>query len=159
MPRILITGMSGTGKSSVLCELEALGHRVVDTDDAGWCEWRPYGDFAPGWVWNEDRMAALLDAHTTGLLCVLGCVPNQGRFYERFGAVVLLSAPAEILLERLAKRTTNDYGKQPDERENVLAHLASVEPLLRASATHEIVTTRPLPEVVARLLAIGEGIP
>src|SRR4051794_7170333 len=42
MARILVTGMSGTGKSSVLAELGRRGYRVVDTDDAGWREYRAY---------------------------------------------------------------------------------------------------------------------
>ena len=37
MKRVLLTGMSGTGKSSVIGELAALGHTAIDTDD-GWCE-------------------------------------------------------------------------------------------------------------------------
>jgi dephospho-CoA kinase len=34
--RILVTGMSGTGKSSALAELERRGFRTVDTDEPGW---------------------------------------------------------------------------------------------------------------------------
>jgi len=33
--RVLVTGMSGTGKSTVLGELRRRGHRVVDTDYDG----------------------------------------------------------------------------------------------------------------------------
>jgi dephospho-CoA kinase len=42
MSRILVTGMSGTGKSSALAELGRRGYRVVDTDDPGWREYRKY---------------------------------------------------------------------------------------------------------------------
>ena len=42
---------------------------------------------------------------------VSGTVSNQGRFYHRFDAFVLLSAPANILLSRIETRTTNPYGK------------------------------------------------
>jgi hypothetical protein len=38
MPKILVTGMSGTGRSSALAELGRLGFRVVDTDVGGWSE-------------------------------------------------------------------------------------------------------------------------
>jgi len=36
-----------------------------------------------------------------------GTVSNQGRFYDRFDAVVLLHAPANVLLDRISSRTTN----------------------------------------------------
>jgi dephospho-CoA kinase len=34
---VLITGMSGTGKSSLVAELAALDYKAVDTE-AGWCK-------------------------------------------------------------------------------------------------------------------------
>ncbi|HXJ65652.1 MAG TPA: AAA family ATPase [Actinomycetota bacterium] len=158
MTRVLITGMSGTGKSSALAELSRRGHRVVDTDDPGWSEWVSAPDEPGGgeWLWVEARMAALLaDDGDPRTLFVQGCVRNQGQFRDRFDAVVLLSAPAEVLLDRVARRTTNDYGKSAAERDLILHHLATVEPLLRAACTHELDATRPLDEVVAEVLAIA----
>ena len=160
MARVLITGMSGTGKSSALAELARRGYRVVDTDDPGWREYRadadPSDDVHRGeWVWVEERIAALLDADDGRSLFVQGTVRNQGRFYDRFDAVVLLSAPADVILDRVARRTTNDYGKAPQERAMILADLAAVEPLLRAGCTHELDAGRPLADVVADLIAIA----
>ena len=37
-------------------------------------------------------------------LYVAGTVSNQGRFYSHFDAIVLLSAPAEVLLRLIATR-------------------------------------------------------
>jgi thymidylate kinase len=150
MRRILITGMSGTGKSSALAALAARGFRVVDTDEPGWKEPRD-GDE----LWREDRIAALLAEETPESLFVSGTVPNQGLFYDRFDAVVLLSAPPEVLLERIASRTTNDFGKTEAERDKILADLAGYEPVLRAGATHELDATQPLEVVVAALAALG----
>ena len=154
MRKILITGMSGTGKSTALTELRRRGFDVVDTDDPGWTEW---SDDDGGYVWREDRMAQLLSRDDGPTLFVSGTVSNQGRFYPRFDAVVLLSAPAEVLLDRVARRTTNDYGKSSAERDMILHHLATVEPLLRAACTHELDATRPLEDVVADLLAIASA--
>jgi thymidylate kinase len=86
-----------------------------------------------------------------------GTVSNQGRFYDRFDAVVLLSAPADVLLERISSRTTNEYGKSLEARELILTHLREVEPLLRATCTHEIDAARPLEDVVELLVEIGRG--
>jgi dephospho-CoA kinase len=142
---VLVTGMSGTGKSSALAELERRGHRVVDTDYGGWIE----GELEP--LWREDRINELLDEHGDGTLFISGCVANQSKFYDRFDAAVLLSAPADVVLERVAGRTTNDFGKSDAERERILSDLAAVEPLLRRGATAEIDTRAPLDEVVDAL--------
>ena len=74
---------------------------------------------------------------------------------HEFDAIVPLSAPAEVLLDRIEHRSTNDYGKSAEERRSILAHLAEVEPLLRTSCTHEVDASRPLDDVVAELIAIG----
>lgn len=145
--------MSRTGKSSALLELEKRGFGVVDTDEGGWSEW---SDAEGGYIWCEDRIAELLARDEWPTLYVSGTVSNQGRFYSRFDAVVLLSAPAEVLLRRVAARTTNDYGKSGEERELVLRHLREVEPLLRATCTHEVDTAQPLSAVVEQLVAIGQ---
>jgi broad-specificity NMP kinase len=160
MARILVTGMSGTGKSSALAELGRRGYRVVDTDDPGWREYRedpePSDELHRGeWLWIEDRIAALLDSDDGRSLFVQGCVRNQSTFYDRFDAVVLLSAPAGVILDRIARRTTNSYGKTQVERAMILDDLANVEPLLRATCTHELDAARPLDDVVADLIAIA----
>jgi hypothetical protein len=61
-----------------------------------------------------------------------------------------------VILERIANRTTNDYGKASAERELILHHLETVEPLLRMGCTHELDASRPLDVVVADLIAISE---
>jgi broad-specificity NMP kinase len=156
MTVVLVTGMSGTGKSTALLELARRGHRVVDTDDVGWSEDLPLADGSGSErVWREDQMDALLTEHSNGTLFVSGCVSNQGRFYPRFDAIVLLSAPAQVILERVASRETNDYGKTDAERNLILHHLATVEPLLRAGATAEIDTRRPVDEVADELESIA----
>jgi hypothetical protein len=159
MRRVLVTGMSGTGKSAALAELGRRGFRVVDTDLPGWSEWiRVEGDpDGGGWFWREDRIAELLATEDERTLYVSGTVSNQRKFYDRFDAIVLLSAPAEVILDRIGNRTTNDYGKGPGERDLILSHLDWVEPTLRASCTHEIDASRPLIEVVDELIAIGRG--
>jgi dephospho-CoA kinase len=154
MRRVLVTGMSGTGKSSALVELRSCGFETVDTDLDGWSEW---SDEDGGYLWRQDRIAELLARPRETTLYVSGTVSNQGRFYPEFDAVVLLSAPAEVLLARLESRATNPYGKAPAERDLILEQLEEVEPLLRATCTHELDAAQPLETVVAELVAIGAG--
>jgi hypothetical protein len=84
-----------------------------------------------------------------------GCAPNQGMFYPQFDDIILLSAPAHVIVARLTERTTNPYGKRPAEIARTLALQQTIEPLLRAGASHEIDTTMPLEQVVTRVLQIA----
>jgi|SRR3954447_4926045 dephospho-CoA kinase len=156
--KILITGMSATGKSTLLVELARRGHRVVDLDD-GWSVEVPAPDGSGReQLWRADLVAALLREDSGVPLFVAGCASNQGTFYDRFDAVVLLSVPREVLLGRLAARETNRFGRGPAERDRILADLAAVEPRLRATATVELDTQEPLHEVADTVEAIARSV-
>jgi dephospho-CoA kinase len=145
--RVLLTGMSGTGKSSVVRELTARGFKAVDTDD-GWSEPLPDGRQR----WREDAIQALLATEDTDVLFVAGCEENQARFHAQFDHIILLSAPRNVLLGRLAARTSNPYGKAPEELSRIADDIETAEPLLRRVADHEVRTTIPLNEVVTTIL-------
>jgi len=64
-------------------------------------------------MWREDAIQELLTTDDADVLFVAGCEENQVRFHTQFDYIVLLSAPTETLMERLATRTSNPYGKGP----------------------------------------------
>jgi shikimate kinase len=108
----------------------------------------------PAGIWDEPRMDELL-ARATNVI-VSGTVENQGCFYDRFEHVVLLSAPLEVLFERVSRRTSNPYGKSAQQRAEIAGYLQTVEPLLRRGATLELDGRRPLSELadaIERLVA------
>ncbi|GAA1916216.1 hypothetical protein GCM10009775_05860 [Microbacterium aoyamense] len=144
---ILVTGMSGAGKSTLLDELGRRGRRVVDTDYDGWV-------LADG-RWDEERMTELLASDEA--VVVQGTVENQGRFYDRFAAVILLSAPLEVLLERVSARTNNPYGATAEDRERIAHDVRTVEPLLRAGATVELDGREPVTALADRVEALIRG--
>ena len=152
MKRVLLTGMSGTGKSTVIGELRARGYSAVDMDEPGWSEYAPDGD----WVWREDRIQERLLLEDSDVLFVSGCAENQVKFYPQFDDIILLSAPAAVLIQRLTTRTNNPYGKHPDELAETLQYLETVEPRLRRGAGYEIDTSAPLDQVVAAVLRIAD---
>ena len=137
--RILITGMSGTGKSTLVCELASRGYAVVDVDEPGLglTYPRPNGELG----WNVRAIRKILSQTAASPLFLAGCSDEQAELYAEFDYVVLLSAPCEVLRERLASRIGNDYGKSREQLDAVLGYVETVEPLLRASADLEIVTT------------------
>ena len=144
MPRVLVTGMSGAGKSSLLDELSRRGHRTVDTDHGGW-------EAADG-TWDEPRMAHLLA--TEHDVVISGTVENQGHFYDRFEHVILLTAPLDVLLTRVATRTTNPYGHTPADRAEIAEYVRTVEPLLRVGATLVLDGRLPLGELADKVDAL-----
>ena len=146
--------MSGTGKSTAMAELRRRGFEVVETDTPEWMEW---SNEDGGYIWREDRIGELLARELEGPLYVSGAVSNQGRFYPNFDVVVLLSAPVEVLLDRIEHRTTNDFGKTPEQRKQILSDVAEFEPRMRASCTHELDATQPIEAIVAELIRIGAG--
>jgi dephospho-CoA kinase len=145
MGTTLVTGMSGVGKSSVVHELRGRGCRAVDLDSDDWSHLVPDdsafavpGEQAMDWRWREGAVRALLEDSRREVLVVAGTATNQARFHHLLDHVVLLSLPEAVALDRLAHRTTNDYGKDPAELRRELELRAVVEPLLRASACLEI---------------------
>jgi shikimate kinase len=169
MKRILLTGMSGTGKSTVISELTVCGYKAVDVDGDEFSQWIEVegssgAEVAPvdgnkDWVWREDRIQDLLSTEDTDVLFVSGCAENMPKFFPQFDLIVLLSAPASVIVQRLRIRTTNQYGKRPDEVARVLSLVESVEPLLRRAAGYEIDTSAPLEEVMAILLRLVQSLP
>lgn len=161
--KVLITGMSGTGKSTVIKALAKAGQCAVDLDADGWSGWAPCeGDptgAKPGhdWMWDEERLFELLAEANDEALFVAGCSPNMGRFKHLFDRVILLSAPAETLLERVAVRTNNPYGKTMAEAERIVANLEEIEPILRRIATHEIDATQSLKVILDEVMLAAKG--
>lgn len=158
MTVILVTGMSGTGKSAALRALEERGYRVVDTDYGDWTENLPRSDGrAPEPQWHGARLDTLIADHERSgePLFLGGTVSNQVEFYPRFDEIVLLTAPVHVILDRVAHRQNNPFGKAPAERDRIAADTAEIEPLLPSAATVEINTCRPLIEVVEHLASLA----
>ena len=151
MKRVLLTGMSGTGKSTVIRILAEQGYKAVDTDDDWWSEWIDAAD-GPDWVWREERMRWLLATEDADVLFVSGCKSNQRKFYPQFDHIILLSAPTDVMIERITTRTNNDYGKTASELNEILGYVDTVEPLLRRDATLEVDTAMSVAQVVAAVL-------
>ena len=122
---------------------------TVDTDYDGW--------ELPDRTWDEHRMNELLSGNRN--LVVSGTVENQGRFYDRFEHVVLLSAPLQVLIERVSSRTNNPYGKGCEQRAEIARYVDTVEPLLRRGATLELDGRRPVSELADIIEELVTGAP
>lgn len=159
MKRVLITGMSGTGKTAVIHELEARGFEAFDLDTPEWSHWveaRPADGLTPAegkdWVWQEERVRTLLSAPRDGMLFISGCAENMHRLYPLIERIILLSAPLDVIMARLGERSADGYGRTEAERVKIAQLIATIEPLLRRAAHHEIDTSGPVANAVNRIL-------
>ncbi|MGC4108783.1 MAG: RNase adapter RapZ [Thermomicrobiales bacterium] len=142
---VLITGMSGVGKSSTLDELARRGWHTIDTDRGPWQVPGPDGDM----IWHKPRIATLLASVTPGdRLALAATVRNQGVFRHQFAATVLLTAPLDVMLNRVSTRTSNPFGSTDAERQTIAQDTEHIVPLLRPTADLELDTaTRSVAEV------------
>jgi broad-specificity NMP kinase len=138
----LIEGVSGTGKSSVYDELMRRGYKAVSTDRA----WRP----RPASAWDERKALRELDSPLPEVLFV--CGGGGERFLSHFTKVFELRVDDETLRRRLAERTNNDFGKDPEELALVLRLNSSGE---RLAGAIDVDATRPLEQVVDEVLRLA----
>jgi hypothetical protein len=120
-------------------ELRRRGYVAHDADDDGLTSPRADG----AWGWRSDLVRALLDEPNDNGLFFAGCSDEQTEFEFE----VLLTAPLEVILERLRTRTTNSFGKAQVERDRVLSDMEWVVPLLRDAVDLVVDTTAPTSEV------------
>ena len=150
--RVLVTGMSGTGKSTLTRELRSRGYLAYDADDDHFSEQRDDGR----WGWRADAVFDLL-TQDHKLLFFSGCSEEQRLL--PFDYQVLLTTPRATLIERLRTRAENAYGRTTAELTQVLSDLEEIEPLLRRSADLVLSTTEPTVAVADRLLhAVEHGL-
>lgn len=79
------------------------------------------------------------------------------QFHEQFDCIILLSAPAGVITQRLASQATNAYRRPLGELQRVLQDLETIEPQLRRAADHEVQTTIPFDEVVTAILRLASS--
>lgn len=139
MAKLYLTGMSGTGKSSIISNLKNRGFHAIDTD---YGDWKVFSESDQDWILNEQKFAETLRSTTNEPLIISGCCSNQGSFYKLFDCVVLLSASIDTILDRVAKRQSNTYGQTNEERHEIIQNFKNIQPLLQESADIEYDTDK-----------------
>lgn len=171
MALVWVTGTSGSGKSSVCEVLKGQGHLAIDADGEGYSHWvdRVTGDVVldppypvpPDWLehfaWtiSVERVQSLATTANSGVTLLCGGAENELDVWRYFDHVVCLVIDDETLRRRLATRTTNEFGKLPNELEAALARNQDAEDQYRRLGATVIDATRPLDAVARNVLAIA----
>jgi len=140
----LVEGLSGAGKSSVYDELIRRGYHAISTDRA----WK----LRTGSEWDEQRALSELESPEPDVLFVCGSSRNRDRFLPYFAKVFNLRIDDDTMRRRLAERTNNDYGKQPEELELMLTLNRNDE---GPAGSIDIDAVRPLDRVVDEVLRLA----
>ncbi|MDP2631097.1 MAG: AAA family ATPase [Candidatus Uhrbacteria bacterium] len=164
--KIYITGVSGTGKSTLARELNKRGVMAIDIDAVpGLCHWRnkethERADHQHGtgrdwlaahdWVFDPEMLQRLLTQADT--VVVLGFTRNQEEYFNLFDSIFLLRCPPEVFIHRLDTRTENQFAKEKSEQEHILAWYKNFEARMIKAGAIPIDTDRPITEVAEVIL-------
>src|SRR5437762_12553902 len=154
----LVEGLSGAGKSSVYEELIRRGYKAISTDRA----WAYHADPDTGlpsgpihhdnFVWDQQKAVSELENPEPELLFVCGSGRNRDRFLPYFTKIFNLRIDDDTMRRRLEERTDNDFGKQPEELELMLALNRRDE---KPAGAINVDGTQPLHQVVDELLRLA----
>lgn len=173
MSLIYITGISGSGKSTVLKKLQELGFEAHGVDEEGFADWidRRNGLIVPfprteaevdihdwykkhRWVFSYERISKLRaksDKQQT-VIFLGGVAEGEKGVWPLFDRVIMLSVDEATIRQRIESRNDNHFGKTPEEMADILKWLKdSVDNYRRFGATI-IDATKPLNEVVIEVI-------
>jgi dephospho-CoA kinase len=159
--KYLITGRQGTGKTTVIRELQRRGYTAYNTDEMdGLTRLEETATGKPlalkhsevnwdltSWNWQKEPLEALLNS---GEIIFIGAVTtNQATFYDRFDRIFALIVTPETLARNLA---SHEHGYDKSMIERVLAHQYRQQRFLDDGAI-PINNDRPISDTVDEILS------
>lgn len=168
MKNFFITGISGTGKSSILEKLKEKKIYTIDIDEInGLCQWinnntLKIEKWEPGMTneWYHDHKyicdkKKLIDLmnKSKDRVVVAGLPSNRRELLELFDKVFLLQCREETFLKRIKERTSHDFGKHILEQENIFSWYKDFEIDMLERGAIAINTDQPLEDVVEEVIS------
>jgi adenylate kinase family enzyme len=165
---ILITGITGSGKSSLCSELRKRGYKAYDIEnmhnlfnmvhkktgkiadkyDKDNLEWVKQHD----WICDKNKLQELVRKNAKGIVFYCGTASNLDELLFLFDKIFLLKVSPEILRERLNTRKSNDFGRTPEVQEWVLEWKDWWENHMHEKGAININANRDLQEVVNNIV-------
>jgi hypothetical protein len=133
--KVLVTGTSGSGKSTIGKELKKRGFDVIEADQdvfndlsiAYWknkvtgegvnMPWPPPKNWhnENDWVWRVDVLKQRLDSSDNSIVFACGDSRNKQEAYSLFDKIFVLNVSDDMLHERIQSRADNYFGKTDEE--------------------------------------------
>ena len=166
MSKIYITGISGTGKTSIANRLNEKGIKAFSIDEVpDLCHWVSKVDGkivdyeakldrtfieSHQWVCNIGTLKNLIDQK--GTVVVLGLAENQNEFLPLFDKVILLRCKPETFLKRINERKDNVFGQDKSAQEYLLSTYEKYENDMLQNGAVSINVEEPLNTVIENIL-------
>ena len=165
--KILITGVAGTGKSTMSKNLKEKGFFAMDFSEVqGMCFWQDKNtkekvDWSPiqsrEWFTNKERICDLeklkevLSQHKDIIMSGVAS-GNQTAYLPFFDKVILLQCNPETFVYRMQTRTA-PYGKTKAEQEEVIEWQKEFDPLILSYGAIPISTEGELNKTIDKVIA------
>ncbi|MFG2794442.1 AAA family ATPase [Streptomyces sp. NPDC048419] len=164
MTLVWVTGNSGTGKSTLCQLLRARGYFALDADEDGFSRWidRADGEVVRdppypvpegwldryGWAIVRERVEDLVEQSRFRVAFLCGSAENEAGVRDLFDLTVCLVIDEDTLRHRLATRTTNAFGRHPEELAAALKWNPRMRAIYESRGATIIDACKPVTEVV-----------
>lgn len=165
---ILITGVSGSGKSEVSRQLKALGYETHDMDSVeNLCVMvdkvtglpTPYDNSNDiekmekmRWLYKTDELQKLIANQKNEVAFYCGIPSNWEEVAPLFTKIILLTASGQIIRQRLISRVDNGYGKSVEVQDHILDGKEETEKDLREKGAVVIDANQSLEDVAKEVI-------
>jgi adenylate kinase family enzyme len=172
--KVLITGTSGSGKSTVGKKLKTRGFDVIETDTevfdglsiAYWknkdtgkgidMPWPPPKNWhhENDWVWRVDVLSPRLQSSGKNLVFACGDSRNKQDAFKLFDKIILLKTDDETLRQRISSRKDNYFGKTEHELRWILSQNQIIIKEMKEAGAVFVDATQTLDKVVSDILRL-----
>jgi dephospho-CoA kinase len=170
---ILITGVTGTGKSAICDELKNLGYKAFSIEDIDGLftmvdkktgkRFKNYDNDnfemvkQADWICDKKKLQRLMRKNSDGIVFYNGTASNLDDLLPLFDKIFLLKVSQKILRERLSTRTSNDFARTAEVQKWVFSWKKWWEDRIKEKGAIVIDASRPLREVANDIIERGKS--
>ncbi len=170
MGLIFITGIAGSGKTTILKELKSRGYEVYDADEklSFWAN-KSTGERASAsdhtlttdqkffdehdWYMDKSGVKKLAEKATNKPIFICGSVANEKEVWGDFEKVFCLYIDDESLIKRIKNRADKDFGKSEHELAHLLKLNQAVQSKYKSLGAKIIDATQPVEKIADEIAA------